>query len=218
MKSLYLLTALLALGMVTANEAKASIALEYDSVGMDVPSSWMAGTLEGWAFTTNTAVTVTALDARDPGPDGVTVQIYSIIPGDFINGGGSITWWASAFVDSSDPVVGSPVEFYSQSIAPVLLPAGMTFYIVQPNVGTFKTGASYAGMITDPSIQYRYPVGGYGYPSDDLNVGAFGAGYFGPNFEVGSPTPEPASVFNLAGGFALLVFFGRRRKTLSVSR
>ena len=196
-----------------------SIALEYDSQGMDVPSSWLpAGSLEGWAFTTNTAVTVTALDARDPGPDGVTVQIYSIIPGDFINGGGSITWWASAFVDSSDPVTGSPVEFYSQSIAPVILPAGMTFYIVQPNVGTFETGTSYTGMITDPSIKYGYPVGGYGYPYEDIDVGAFGPGYFGPNFEVESPTPEPASVFSLAGGLALLVFFGRQRKTISVSR
>ena len=39
MKSLYLLIALLALGVVTPNKAKASIALEYDSQGMDVPSN-----------------------------------------------------------------------------------------------------------------------------------------------------------------------------------
>jgi len=227
MKSLGLLTALLAFGAMTANTARASLVVEYDSVGWDVTPSLLGpvganGFWAGWTFTTNEAITVTALDAWNPDPDGTTVRIYSIIPGDFINGGGSLTDVASAVVTPSDPEEGSPTEFNSHSIAPVTLHANAgtdeRYYIVEfvgPNMSV-RTTTSYSAVIADPSINYGWPVSGIGgYPTDDINVGAFGPGYFGPNFEIAPATPEPASMLTLAGGLALLAFFRRKTRVLS---
>jgi hypothetical protein len=103
-----LFAALLALGAITANTARASLVLEYSSVNQDVSPDFVRGDFSngftaGWSFTTNTAINVTALDAWNPGPDGAEVRLYSVIPGDFINGGGSLTELARALVTSSDP-------------------------------------------------------------------------------------------------------------------
>ncbi len=226
-----LLAALLALGVVTPHTARASLVLELSSVDFEVSPDLLGGAFAngftaGWSFTTNTDITVTALDAWNPNPAGTEVRIYSIIPGDFINGGGSLTDVASAIVTASDPETGSPVAFHSHSIDPITLHATAgtdeTYYIVQfvaPGGSTETT--SYSQIVTDPSIHYGFGVSavGGGYPTEDLNVGAFGAGYFGPNFEIAPQTPEPASLWSLAGGLALLAFFRRHRRAIvSVSQ
>ncbi|HVW09344.1 MAG TPA: PEP-CTERM sorting domain-containing protein [Bryobacteraceae bacterium] len=219
MKSLCVLTALLALGAATAHTAKADLALEYNALGMDVPADWLSGPLAGWEFTTNSAITVTALDAWGASPEGTEVWLYSVVPGDFITGGGSLTVLADAFVTSSDPAEGSPVEFNSHSIDPVTLDANATYYIAEDfaSLDSIDTAASYSAIITDPSIKYGYPIAGGGYPTEDANFAPFGPGYFGPNFDIAPSVPEPASLLTLAGGLALLAFLRRRREAANMS-
>ena len=60
----------------------------------------------GWSFTTNSAITVTALDAFDPTGTGL-VRLYDA-SGDIL---------ASANLSTSDPVEGSPTPFYTQPVA-----------------------------------------------------------------------------------------------------
>jgi hypothetical protein len=156
------------------------------------------------------------LAAWSPDPNGTQVQIYSIIPGNFITGGGSLALLASAVVTPTDPEEGSPTEFYSQAITPVTLAADVgtdaTYYIIQyvgPNDSVETT--PYDGVTSDPSINFGYAVAGLGgYPTEDIEEGAFGRAYFGPDFDIGPSTPEPASILTLAGGLALLAFFRHR--------
>lgn len=77
----------------------------------------------GWSFTTNRAVTVTALDAFDPTGAGTAgaVRLYTA--------GGTVL--ASTTVTTSDPQEGSPVSFYSHAISPVSLLANTTYFIAE---------------------------------------------------------------------------------------
>ncbi len=106
----------------------------------------------GWSFTTNSAITVTALDAFDPTGTGL-VQLY--------NAGGNIL--ASANLSTSDPVEGSPTPFYTQSVAPVLLAADTKYFIAEDMCAV--TGSSCASpgttaysrvldLTVDPAISY----------------------------------------------------------------
>jgi hypothetical protein len=165
----------------------------------------------GWAFTTNQAITVTALDAFDPSGTG-SVRLYNAAD----------TLLASATVTTADPIEGSPTLFYSQAITPVNLAADTTYFLAQDmsaNVTTFQAAVS--GLSTNPAITYDGAVSAFGLSQDPISDNVFSGsanpGFFGPNFDMGSQapgTPEPGTLALFSGltvtglGFAI-----KRRRT-----
>lgn len=192
-----------AIGFITSGAAQASIALEFTS-GTSYTLVGTDGSV-GWYFTTNQAITVTALDAYDPSNGSGNVRLYDVA--------GNIL--ASATVTTSDPLVGSPVSFRSHAITPVSLSANTTYYIAQDARGNAFFG-SVGGMTTISAITYGGQVAGGGLgqtPTGDGFGGAFSPGFFGPNFEIADQNvvPEPSSltVFSILG---LLGYVGLRRE------
>jgi hypothetical protein len=160
----------------------------------------------GWAFTTTTAISVTALDAFDPSGDGF-VQLYD----------GSANVLASATVATSDPTEGNPTAFHSAAITPVTLAANTTYYIAEDVVavdttsflvmtGTPTTSSliTYGGSVSDAGLRET--------PTTDVNNGnILDPAYFGPDFDAVA-APEPASLTLLGFGLAGLGAIRRRKR------
>jgi hypothetical protein len=127
-------TAVMAFGIIGGTApAAATPVLEFSSgPPTGVPPSAGQALTGGWSFTTNRAITITALDALDPTGDGTAgaVRLY--------DGNGNVL--ASATVTTSDPQEGSPILFYSHAIAPVTLAADTssprTLASIQPPTST----------------------------------------------------------------------------------
>jgi hypothetical protein len=158
----------------------------------------------GWYFSTNQAITVTALDTWVVG-DGpttpVTVRLYN----------SSLTILASATVGPSDPTSGSPTAFYSHAITPVNLAAGTTYYLAQD---VSLVDVSVTGLVTNPAINYLGGLRSAGTvtPLTDGLGGVVAPAYFGPNFEIAS-VPEPGTLYSLGAGLSVVVFLCRRRRS-----
>jgi hypothetical protein len=161
----------------------------------------------GWSFTTNAAITVTALDAYDPSSNGALVQIYTA----------SDAVVASTTVTYSDPTeAAGDFSMYFQAIAPVTLAADTTYYITESSTGEFYwIDNGYwieNGISTDSAITYGAEVSCAGscYPTSDyFSGGLTDPAYFGPDFDIGSGVPEPASLSLFAAG---LIGLGLRRR------
>jgi len=173
----------------------------------------------GWSFTTNEAITVTALDAYDPTGDGY-VQLY--------NGAGDVL--ASAYLTTSDVQQGSPTLFYTQALLdPVSLVAGTTYYITEDicganscpddndGLGTLFYGSVGGDLSVDPSITYDGGVAAAGAgqtPTTDglVGDGLANAAFFGPNFDIASAAPEPSTLLmGLSASLLGLAALRRRR-------
>lgn len=144
----------------------------------------------GWSFTTKEAINVTALDAWVNGVAASTkVRLYD-------SSGVTI---ASATVTTGDPVEGTLGIFYSQTITPVLLQAGQTYYIAQdePAGSLFM---AFAILRVNPAISYLGGVSADGLsqnPTSDVSGGGNDPAYFGPTFDfnpVTSAVPAPESL------------------------
>jgi hypothetical protein len=161
----------------------------------------------GWAFTTTTAISVTALDAFDPTGDGF-VQLYD----------GSANVLASATVTTSDSTEGSPTSFFSAAITPVTLAANTTYYIAEDVVATAGTSfLVWTGAPTTSSlITYGGSVSDNGLAAtpttDVVNSGGLDPAYFGPNFDAAAVLPEPASLTLFGLGLAGLGFTRRHKR------
>jgi hypothetical protein len=177
----------------------------------------------GWAFTTNSAITVTALDAylvADSTVTSTNVRLY----------GANAVTLASATVSTSDTLEGSPFAFYSHTLAAaVTLAANTTYYIAEDtyeggNAATSSTLYALAtGVTTDPSITYLNGVDaleqlGANPTSGDIS-GIYGPDWFGPNFDIApAAVPEPSSlVLMCMGGIAGLGYAWRRRRAKVVA-
>lgn len=178
----------------------------------------------GFAFTTNTAVTVTSLGYYDYLGDGFAtshdVGIY--------DSNGNLVASASLVAGTLDTLDGS---FRYQSIAPVILAAGQTYVLAATTVGysdpwaSGEAGNDMTGFTVDPSISIAANAALFVYQQDDIlrdpsNHYADLTIYAGPNFEIASvdppppSVPEPASALFVAVPLALLAFVRRRRAHL----
>jgi hypothetical protein len=164
-----------------------------------------AGTTAGWSFSLTTPTFVTAFGVWDENSDGLA-QSHPI------------TLWltltmetvAQTTVDNSGTLVDG--FRYASLTSPLLLPADNytigAFYSSRADnfVGQAATVTTAAGV--------TYIRGGLvfsnQFPFDDV-LGTGGAnGYFGANFQIGTPIPEPASTLLLVPG-SIIILFARRR-------
>ena len=196
-----------AFGFLAPAAIQAGIILEYTS---ETNGSAISNLSAGWSFTTNQAITVTALDASTAGGlSSYNVRLYNAAQ----------VLQASTTVLNTDPVEGTaPARFYSHAITPVTLLADTTYFISMD----FPTGTAaqfeVGGLTTDPSITYGAAVltnSGLGQdPITDMDNGQDNPGDFGPNFDIGTAVPEPSSII-LLGLFVGVIGCGawmRRRR------
>jgi hypothetical protein len=206
MFSTFRITALAALvSLLPFGAASAGPILEF-STGNEIVSAAFDTTL-GWSFTTQQAITVTALDAFDPTGDGNAGQVR------LYNAGGTVL--ASVTVTTSDPKEGTPISFYSAAITPVLLAANTTYFIAE-DFGTTTHGfVQVSGLTSGSAITYDHVVSAAFQgqnPTTDFFGGVLNPGIFGPNFDIAAAVPEPASLTLLAVGLAGLGMVLRLRR------
>jgi hypothetical protein len=172
----------------------------------------------GWSFTTNTALSVTALGYYNAT---LTGGLYGLGAGcncgevGIFNSTGNLL--TSAQVTSSDPVIGF---FNYQAITPVDLAAGQTYYILaETGSSDYTWGVS--GLTVIPNITFNSDAYVYsstlafGTATEGLTA-ASGGGFFGPNFQASTTSaPEPSSL--LLFGTVSVATFGalrlRRRRS-----
>jgi len=193
--------------LMTSPAQAGGVALEFTSSFSTLEASAGAPATLGWSFTTTQAITVDALDALNVDAGGSVVDLWS----------STGTLLASGTVLSTDPNEGSPMAFFEDSITPVSLAAGKTYYIDE-SVTSIASFSYYnaTGLTTNSAITYDAPVSALGVemdPTSDFFVG-LGAtnGYFGPNFDIAaSPTaPEPANAFLFLAGCCCLALLRLR--------
>jgi Domain of unknown function (DUF4082)/PEP-CTERM motif len=173
----------------------------------------------GWSFTTNTAITVSALGYYNANLTGGVGLGAGCNCGDvgIFNSSGDLL--ASTTVTSSDPVTGF---FNYQAITPLQLAAGQMYYILA-ETGSSDYTWGVTGLTVNPVITFdsdAYVSGStlaFGTTSSGYNATNGGA-WFGPNF-LASPTsasaPEPSTLllFGTVSVATLWVLRLRRRRS-----
>jgi len=197
-------------------QAKADPAMEFTGSVNDFTS----GTFSlGWSFSTNTAVTVTALGFFDdstlnpPGP-GLS-QPHDV--GIYDSSGNLLV---STTVLQTDPLIG---HFRYDTITPYILPAGLTFTIAA-ETGNDNYTWDTTGFTVDASINFVQDEfvlsSSLAFPTESAGItGDQGGAWFGPDFTIGaSAVPEPGSL-TLAGlGVAGMIGYAWRRRRAAPPR
>ncbi len=123
----------------------------------------------------------------------------------------------SANLTTSDPIEGSPSQFYTQSITPTVLTPG-TYYIAEDAPVGQIVEAGVSELMVNPAITFVNGVDSLDLdtnPTLDINgIGGNGIAYFGPDFDVEASSPEPGSLA-IAGGMAVAGFAALRKRRLS---
>jgi hypothetical protein len=154
----------------------------------------------GWSFTTNVAISVSALgyynaSLTSSSAPGLSAGCDCGDVGIFNSAGDLL---ASAQVTSSDPVIGF---FNYQAITPLQLAAGQTFYILA-ETGSSDYTWNVNGLTVSPNITFdedayiKSPTLEFGTSSQ----GSAATGFFGPNFldsPAAASAPEPSSLLLL---------------------
>lgn len=200
-------------------------ALDFTSVNLSNNFTNGAWSL-GWSFTTDAAITVTALGYYNASLTSATAVGLSAgcncgDVGIFDSTGDLL---ASAQVTSADPVTGF---FNYQAITPLQLASGQTYYILAETGSSDYTwdvnGLTVNSDITfDGDAYVSSSTLAFGTSSEGMTA-ADGGGFFGPDFmESPASTPEPDSLLLLGTvSIATLAALRLRRnwsKTKSVSR
>ncbi len=165
----------------------------------------------GWAFTTNQEIMITALDSADVGVGFADfVRIY--------DASGKIL--TLGHVTSLDPLegTGAGIQFYTQTITPIVLAANTTYYINQDNqdLGGFYDASQVQNLTVNPLITYDGPELAIGSGRTPTSATSPIGGDFGPNFDAVAVTPEPSGTALLVvalGTIGLYTCIRRRRRS-----
>lgn len=169
--------------MVLASGARAALAIQ-PSGGVTLGSG---SSTTGWSFQTTQTLYVTALDARVNAIS--TTHLVNLYDS-------ALNILATANVTDADPLVGSPVAFWSHAITPVTLQANTVYYVSESSNTSVDNVAYNATLAVDPALVY---LGNVFSPSNHAlstaPVSNFPNGFFGANFEFSTtPVPEPSSL------------------------
>lgn len=207
-KSLKLAAALIAIGPMAANATPLALDITTDGgAGLEARDFTL-----GWAFTVSEAITLDALGTWDQDADGLNQsQNVSLWTSDGI-------LLASALVDNGSTAVasvGGSGQWLFTDIVEIML-----------GVGDYVIGADRAGgsadvfqigntvFATDSRVTWNESrfsdANSFGFPLHTTQ----GDQYFGPNFAIAVPVPEPTTLSLLGAG---LIGFGltRRRKRVA---
>ncbi|HLK57790.1 MAG TPA: DUF4082 domain-containing protein [Chthonomonadaceae bacterium] len=196
----FVLAASLVLGLSHATLAQTS-AYSFTTV----PISYDSQLSLGFDFTTNSAVTVSALGYYDYGNDGFltdhTVGIFDL--------NGNLLTSTTLLAGTGDPLVNG---FRYQAITPITLAAGQTYTAAATTggpsdpwaYGNFAAGID--GFSTDPAITIASGASRFLYQPDNILRDPTNTIYYtlyaGPNFEIAPPsdvTPEASSLVLFSG-------------------
>jgi Domain of unknown function (DUF4082)/PEP-CTERM motif len=214
MKTLAKASIVAAIALVTPIAAHAASAYEFATA----PISFDSQLSLGFAFTTNSAFSVTHLGYFDHLGDGFLTD-HEV--GIFDTAG---TLLVSTLLGSGtgDALSG---HFRYKSISPFALAAGQNYVIAATTYGPSdpwaygNTPSTITGFTVDPSISISSNASLYNYQGDNiLRKPGFSIGYTvyaGPNFlsaAIPGAVPEPASWALMFGGFGLVGAAMRRRQ------
>jgi Domain of unknown function (DUF4082) len=166
----------------------------------------------GWTFQPLTDIDVTALGAFD----------YIVPPTGVLDVGlwdATGTLLASGTVSAASPSVNQSLY---ESITPVMLTAGQTYYLAAYSAAPFQfydagpdANPSYGNVTMSPEIQLGAvaysPNAGFAFPS--TTEGSHDDAIIAPNFQF-EAVPEPSTFYLLSGGSIILLAMWRRQVNL----
>ena len=162
---------------------------------------------DGFRFTPNVNIIVTALGYYDAHQDGLTLQ-HPVAIYDY----DSQTMLTSATVGPASLLDGS---FRFEPVNPLVLAAGNSYLVAGYHPGSttedFAATPAPSDLIISPSITYQgysYVYGGSTVEFPTTPYANFT--FFGPNFQL-EPIPEPLTLALTGSGLLLLMFLRRRR-------
>ena len=164
----------------------------------------------GFIFATDTAIAVTGLGYYDYLGDGFATPHEVGI----FDSGGNLLVSTSLVAGAVNPLEGG---FRYQSIAPYALAAGESYILAATTNGPCDpwayghVGTAMTGFALDPSISIDPYAALFNYQSDDVLVSPRNhysdyTIYAGPNLQIGSPVPEPATAVFVLAPLTLLAF------------